>query len=67
MKPEDLWVVYNRLSATILFVYTEEIMARRKMKKVHETAITGSTPNEEKIVTVSMDEALILINRYHIT
>jgi hypothetical protein len=66
MKPEDLWVVFNSLSATILFVYPEEFMAERKKKRLWETIITGSTPNNKKIVHITMSKALSEINAFHL-
>lgn len=62
MKPEDVWVIYNKITGHVHFIFAELFMAQRKYDEVVKEAVTGTTLNKDKFVIVSLSRAMRLSN-----
>ncbi len=65
MKPDDIWVIFNKVSCEILFLYAERFMAERKADQMSEN-VTGTIPNSQKILIITLQRALDEIQARHL-
>lgn len=66
MKPEDVWVIVNKVSLDVLFVYSELFMAQQKADKIRKTRTSGTIPNDEKILVCTLQRWLDELNAIHL-
>ena len=58
MNPEDVWVIYNKITCEIKMVFAEFFLAHRTYNNLIDQAVTGTTPNKDKLIICTLARAI---------
>jgi hypothetical protein len=66
MNPDEIYVVINKVSLELYSVWAELVMAQRNADKLISTKLSGTIPNKEKILVVTLSRYLDEIQIRHL-